>query len=158
MIGTSGNDTISVGAGSNSITGGGGGDQVTLPVSHSADTFAYSAITDSFSNVLPTVGGGAQDSNTDVISNFIAGASHDVIDVSQLSGGATQTFNAGGSGTVSTLQAAFGSDAANEVNFAVIGGNTFIHTATHAGYSVGDLLIELQGTPALTAANVHLHP
>jgi hypothetical protein len=72
-------------------------------------------------------------------------------------GAGTETF--AGSKAGANFGAAFGADAANAVDYAVIGGNTFIHVAgAGGGYSAADLLIELTGVHAPTAANFHLHP
>jgi Ca2+-binding RTX toxin-like protein len=167
LIGTSGDDTITSGAASNSITGGGGGDQVNLPAAHPGiDTLAYNAFSDSFSNVAAT-SSVAADAHTDLINNFIEGAGHDVIDLTNV-GSPGQTLvdenvvNNGGLafGAAATFNAVFAGAAANSVDFAVVNGNTYVHLGAGTGYSVGDLLIELHSlsaVSALVAGNFHLH-
>jgi hypothetical protein len=102
--------------------------------------------------------GSAADTNTDQIANFHDSGPTATIDLTTLAGAGTETF-AGSKTGPATFALAFVGDAINTVDYAVIGGNTFVHVASSGGgYSSSDLLIELQGVHALTAANFHLHP
>jgi hypothetical protein len=141
-----GSDTINnIGAGS-TITLGGPGDAV------SESTIPGAAIQFDFLTPGASPGG-----NPDVITNFVdSGGSASIIDLTGLAGVGTEAF--AGSKAGATVAIAFASDAANAVDYAQIGGNTYVHAASSAGgYSTSDLLIELTGAHTLTAANIHLH-
>ena len=149
-----GQDTIFIGNGNDTIYSesfASGGDTITF--GSGTDQIQFTAPLNSFSSA-----GAAADANTDTIGGFQdTGGNASVIDLTSLSGVSTETFNGLRAGA--TFAAAFGADLANAVDYAVIGGNTFIHAATSGGgYSAGDLLIELTGAHTLTGANFHLHP
>jgi hypothetical protein len=151
VVGGSGADTLVLSdAGGHTVTGGGNGDLITS--GGGADVFKYVAATDSF-----TTGAAAADANTDQIINFHDSGPSAKIDFAALAGAGTESF--AGAKTGATFAAAFAGDAANTVDYAVIGGNTFVHVAGAAGgYSATDVVIELRGTHVLTAANLSLHP
>jgi len=149
ITGGSGADSITVGSVASTITGGGGGDSIAS--TGAADNLKYLATTDSFSNAASTA-----DTNTDVITGFHDSGPAATIDLTGLSGAGTETFTGLKAGA--SFVAAFAGGAANDVDYAVIGGNTFVHVHSAAGYSSTDLLIELQGSHTLTTANFHLHP
>ena len=154
-------DVINTGGANMTVTGFQGGSQIYVTTGAGELTLALPTALGSFSN--DTTSGGA-DANTDVINNFqdSAGSHTSVIDLSGLSNVGTETF-AGSLGTFAAgtpFSTAFAAAAANQVEYAVIGGNTFVHanSSTAGGYSAGDLLVELTGQHTLTGANVHLHP
>jgi hypothetical protein len=128
------------------ILSGGGGDSLSVSGN---DTIGYLSAGDSFSNAASS-----NDINTDQIGNFQDVST--VLDFSQLAGASTETFYGQKAGA--SFAAAFGADSPNAVDYAVIGGNTFVHAAgAGGGYSAGDLLVELQGSHTLTGGNFHLH-
>jgi len=135
-----------------------GGDGDTLRASSNAtlggaDTFGYLATADSFSNA-----GSAADSHTDLIQNFQD--NFDSIDFQNLAGAGSETVNGSSNGTFGAgtpFTTAFAGGAAGIVDYAVIGGDTFVHVHSGVGYSAGDLLIELQGNHTLSPGNFHPH-
>ncbi|MEJ0069346.1 MAG: calcium-binding protein [Pseudomonadota bacterium] len=143
-----GGNVISTGSGNVTMTGPAGGD--TINVGSGADQITYVSPGDSFSSA-PS----AADAHTDVINNFQdTGATASVLDVAAIASN-TQTF-AGSRGTQPDFATAFSGDGPNTVDYAVINGNTFVHATGASGYSASDLLIELTGAHALSAANFHL--
>lgn len=149
LIGGTGADTIvanSTVAGGSEIVGNGGGDSIVS--SGHADNIVYLAATDSFSAASASA-----DVHTDVIAGFNDAAA--TIDFSHLAGAGTEHFT--GLKTGASFAIAFAGGAANDVDYAVIAGNTFVDVHQAAGYSASNLVIELQGVHTLTAGNFHLH-
>jgi len=158
LEGNQGSDTLIAGAGpdtivaNSTVAGGseivlnGGGDSIVS--SGQADNLVFQAVTDSFSNASASA-----DSHTDVVAGFNDAVA--TIDFSNLAGAGTEHFTGQKTGT--SFATSFAGGAANDVDYAVIGGNTFVDVHQGAGYSANDLVIELLGAHTLTAANFHLH-
>jgi hypothetical protein len=157
-------DNITAGGVGDTITAMGGGDNIvnlgsgtTITLGGPGDSVGESTNPSApiqFDFLTPSASPG---SNPDQIANFVdTGGAASIIDLTGLSGVGTETFAGLKSGA--SVAIAFASDAANAVDYAQIGGNTYVHAASSAGgYSTSDLLIELTGAHTLTAANIHLH-
>lgn len=130
IIGSSHNDTLIGNALANIITGGAGKDIMTGGAGN--DYFKFSSVTDS----------GKTSSTIDIITDFVngTGKSGDEIDLTDFAG--TFVFK----GT-----AAF-THTAHEVNYAHVGGNTFINVDVD-GNGVLDFQIELAGLHNMTAVD-----
>src|SRR5262249_49008429 len=116
------------------ITGGQGGDTILIN-----NVAAYTGASDSFSNAGSTI-----DTNTDVINGFQdVGPPQSIIDLTNAAGGGSEAFFGGSDvlanrGTFSggtPFTSVFTGGNAGDVDFAVIGSNTFVHLHQTAGYS-----------------------
>ena len=163
IIGSQTYDILTAGSGDDTLTGGGGAD--TLIGGSGADHFVYLLPTDSY-NPNPN-----QIFGPDLIENF-----HDsnpdlsVLDVAAINT-TTQHFTGDKgtftSGFTTAFATAFAGDQPGNIDYVVFtnpnatgpgASQTFVHVANGTGYSSSDLIVELQGAHALTAANFHLHP
>lgn len=159
LIGGKGNDQITGGLGSDSLTGNDGRDNLTGGGAGGVgdtDTFIYLSVSNSNAGSLV-----AGQESFDVITDFKNSVSvRDVLNLKSAGFSAAQLQpQAIIDPSVATLSAAVQSASeqikANNLGFFIFGGNTFVlgNDANTTTVNAGDLLIQLDGTQNLVAAN-----
>jgi len=159
LIGGKGNDTLKGGDGSDNLTGNDGRDSLTGGGAGGVgdtDTFIYLSVSNSNAGSLV-----AGQESFDVITDFKNSVSvRDVLNLKSAGFSAAQLQpQAIIDPSVATLSAAVQSASeqikANNLGFFIFGGNTFVlgNDANTTTVNAGDLLIQLDGTQNLVAAN-----
>jgi Ca2+-binding RTX toxin-like protein len=163
---TAGNgaDTISVGSGSNSITVGSGADTISITgAGGGTNTFTVGANT----TIAYQHAAESELGNLNLVNNW--SDSSEKIDLTAVIGATqnsiTQYSSSYSTGSLSAaLTTGFGSsEVAGQADYLILTDtstsqvDTFVHVATGTGYSVHDMLVEIQGSHTLSITNGVVH-